>query len=106
MLGSGGDNERATDRFQALPRTHPSEPRPRSEENNAPWRRRAVECFTKLTQGASKQEHFYVLPEPAKAILEVGLASENPTTVENAKKAQDNLLRIGHLEYLELETAK
>ena len=62
-----------------------------------------VECFAKLTQGALKQQHFYLQPEPAKAILNIGLASKNPTTVENAETAQDNLLRTGHLEYLNLE---
>jgi hypothetical protein len=66
----------------------------------------AVECFAKLTQAASKERYFYLSPEPAKAILNIGLFSNNPTTVENAMKAQDNLLRMGHVEYLDLETAK
>ena len=62
-----------------------------------------VECFTKLTRGASKQQHFYLSPEPAKAILNIGLVSNNSTTVENAEEAQDNLLKMGYLEYLDLE---
>jgi len=65
-----------------------------------------VECFAKLTQAASKQTHFYILPEPAKGILNIGLTSKNPKTIENAELAQDNLLRTGHLEYLNLEAAK
>jgi len=61
-----------------------------------------MECFRKLTNAASTEEHFYLLPEPAKAILNIGFASKDPKTIEDAEKAQDNLLSSGHLEYLEL----
>jgi hypothetical protein len=65
-----------------------------------------LECFAKLTEGALSQEQFYLEPEKAKRILQVGLASKNRSTVQAAQKAQENLLRAGHSEYLHLVKAQ
>ncbi len=65
-----------------------------------------VECFAKLSARALGENYFYLQPEKAKPILRVGLASKNPKTVEAAKKAQENLLRAGHSEYLNLDDPK
>lgn len=65
-----------------------------------------VECFAKLSARALGENYFYLQPEKAKPILRTGLASKNPKTVEAAKKAQENLLRAGHSEYLNLDEPK
>jgi hypothetical protein len=65
-----------------------------------------VECFAKLSERALTENYFYLQSEKAKPILRTGLASNNLKTVEAAKKAQENLLRAGHSEYLHLDDSK
>ena len=59
-----------------------------------------VQCFASLTQAALTEEYFYIQSEKAMPILETGLRSLDGATREAAMAAQDNLLRAGHSEFL------
>ena len=62
--------------------------------------RLVVQCFASLTQAALTEEYFYVQSDKAIPILEAGLQSLDNTTREAAMAAQDNLLKAGHSEFL------
>jgi len=62
--------------------------------------RLVVQCLAKLTEAALTEEYFYVQSEQVMPILEAGLESEDNATLEAAQTAQDNLLRAGHSEFL------
>jgi hypothetical protein len=61
-----------------------------------------LECFAKLTDHVDNGESFYIQLDHAKAILKVGLQSEDPTTRSNAQRARENLLRADRFDLLEI----
>jgi hypothetical protein len=65
-----------------------------------------VACFVKLTEGLTSKGYFYLRPEDVKPILKTGLESKHEQTVEAAKLARDNLLKLGRTEYRDLDAIK
>lgn len=66
---------------------------------------KVVECFAKMTDIAFKNNstYFYIPSDDAKAILKAGLESKNEIVIENAKRAQEKLLKMGRFEFLNLD---
>ena len=64
--------------------------------------RLVVQCFASLTQAALTEEYFYIQSDKAMPILEAGLHSVDDQTREAAMVAQDNLLKAGHSEFLNI----
>ena len=62
----------------------------------------ALECFTKITNAMEQGTQMYIIADDAKAILRMGLNSEDSITRNNAKHARENLLRLGRLDYMEI----
>ncbi|MGI6302685.1 MAG: hypothetical protein ACOX52_16735 [Verrucomicrobiota bacterium] len=62
-----------------------------------------VECFAKITDALDQDTQMYISADEAKPILKVGLTAEDPLVRENAERAQENLLRLGRFDYLEVE---
>lgn len=62
-----------------------------------------VECFAKLTDSASKDKSFYIQPDKAKPILQMGLKSRNDIVRKNAERARENLLRAGRFAFLDVD---
>jgi hypothetical protein len=62
-----------------------------------------VECFAKITDAMNQDTRMYILADDAKPILKAGLAAEDPQVRENAKRARENLLRLGRFDYLDVE---
>ena len=61
-----------------------------------------VECFAKLTDAI--KSHAYGVPdETAKTIIMMGLSSNDSQVIEHAKRARDNLLRLGRFDLLQLD---
>ena len=60
-----------------------------------------VECFFKLTNDI-RNKNIYIQTEDANTILKSGLNSRDPAVSENAKRALNNLLRAGKLEFMNL----
>ena len=63
---------------------------------------KVVECFAKLTDRRG-DDNIYIRTEEAKTILKAGLASPEQDVHENAKRAHDNLLRVGRFDLLDLD---
>ncbi|WP_191905864.1 hypothetical protein [Nitrincola iocasae] len=61
-----------------------------------------VECFAKITDTMDQGTQIYILDEEAKPILKAGLKSEDQEVCNNAVRAQENLLRLGCFDYLEV----
>jgi hypothetical protein len=61
-----------------------------------------VECFHLLISNSKGKDSFYVSKEEALPILKAGLASSDETVRANALKAQDDLLRAGRFEFLDI----
>lgn len=59
-----------------------------------------LECLTKLTRSALKNQSVYFDEEHTTPILRLGLASQNEQVRQNAEEARDNLLRAGRFEFL------
>jgi hypothetical protein len=59
-----------------------------------------VQCFASLTQAALTEEYFYIQSDKALPILEAGFRSLDNTTRDAAMTAQDNLLKAGLSEFL------
>ena len=57
---------------------------------------KVVKCFAKLV--AKLQNDAYVTPEPAKRILNAGLASDEPEVRQNAERALETLLANGQFD--------
>ena len=63
---------------------------------------RVVECFAKLIGTVVRKKDFnYVQTDKAKAILRIGLYSDDATVREMAKLAHENLLKHGHSDILD-----
>ena len=63
---------------------------------------KVVQCFAKLTDGRG-DDNIYIRTGKAKTILQAGLASPEQDVHENAKRAHDNLLRVGRFDLLDLD---
>ena len=61
-----------------------------------------VECFAELTKYIGER-NIYIRTEKAKAIIQAGLASDDSTVCQNAEQAQENLLREGRFDLMELD---
>ncbi len=59
-----------------------------------------VECFTKITNSMSEGKQVFISENNAKPILDIGLNSDKPEVYKNAEQAKDNLLKLGHFEYM------
>ena len=57
---------------------------------------RVVECFAKLVE--KFESDAYVSPEPAKRILNAGMASDEPEVRQNAERAREILLASGRFD--------
>ncbi|SDH14468.1 PIN domain-containing protein [Nitrosomonas sp. Nm132] len=60
-----------------------------------------VECFAKITDWLDQNGNLYIQVDKAKPILKAGLNSGDLQIQENAKRAQENILRIGHFDFLD-----
>ena len=65
---------------------------------------KVVECFAKLTD--SIRDNIYIPTEESETILTAGINSRDAIVQKNAKRALDNLLRIGRSEFLKLKIGK
>ena len=66
---------------------------------------KVVECFAKMTDIAIKNNstYIYIPSDDAKAILKAGFGSKDEIVRENAKRAQEKLLKMGRFEFLNLD---
>lgn len=62
-----------------------------------------VECFAKITDAMDQGDHLYVSADEAKPILKAGLNAEDLQVRQNAERARENLLRIGHFDFMATE---
>ena len=62
---------------------------------------KVVECFAKITD-AIDQNNIHIQTEKARPILVSGLHNKDETVRENAKRARENLLKVGRFDVLEL----
>ncbi len=62
-----------------------------------------VECFGKMTDTVDQGSNLYVIADDAKPILKAGLNSTDSRISDNARRAQENLLRIGRFDFLEID---
>jgi hypothetical protein len=62
-----------------------------------------VECFAKITDAIDQGTQMYISANEAKPILKAGLNAEDPQVCENAKRARENLLKLGRFDYLDVE---
>ena len=62
-----------------------------------------VECFEKITKAIEQGTHLYLPVDGAKSILKFGLKSEESQVREHAKRARENLLRLGRFDFLDLD---
>ena len=63
---------------------------------------KVVECFAKLTKDIG-DNNISIFKEEATAILQAGFRSSEDSVRNNAKRAHENLLRIGRFELLDLD---
>lgn len=61
-----------------------------------------VECFSKITDAMDQGTQMYISADEAKPILKAGLTAEDLQVRENAERAQENLLRLGRFDYLDV----
>ena len=64
---------------------------------------KVVECFAKFTDCALKHKMYIVETAKARTILKAGLESSDTSVRQNAKCARENLLRVGHFDFLDME---
>lgn len=66
---------------------------------------KVVECFAKMTDIAIKNNstYFYISSDDAKPILKAGLVSKDEVVRKNSERAQENLLKMGRFEFLNLD---
>ncbi|MDP2535600.1 hypothetical protein [Alteromonas stellipolaris] len=62
----------------------------------------ALECFTKITDSMVQGSQMYIRADDAKGLMKKGLEAEDPQLRENAKRARENLLRLGRLDYMDI----
>ena len=62
-----------------------------------------VECFAKITAHMDQGALMYISAKEAKSILKAGLTDSDTKVQENSKQARENLLRLGGLEFMELD---
>jgi len=62
-----------------------------------------VECFAKITIVMNQSTQMYISANDATPILKAGLNAEDPQVREKAERARENLLRLGHFGYLDVE---
>jgi predicted nucleic acid-binding protein len=62
-----------------------------------------LECFVKITDAMDQGTQMFILADEARPILKAGLTAEDPQVRENAERAQENLLRLGRFDYLDVE---
>jgi hypothetical protein len=62
-----------------------------------------VECFVKITDDMDQGNQMYISAKEAKPTIKTGLNAEDPQVRENAERAKENLLRLGHFGYLDIE---
>jgi len=62
-----------------------------------------VECFAKNTDAMDQENHLYISVDEVKPILKAGLTADDAKVVENAAHAQENLLRIGRFDFLDID---
>ena len=68
------------------------------------YKEQVLECFAKLTEIMLLGDQMVFIPEEEiRAILKVGLASQDKEIIGHSKHALDQLLKAGHLEFLDLE---
>lgn len=60
-----------------------------------------VECFAKITAGMEPSTH--ISTETVTPILKYGLGDNDPDIRKNAEHAKENLLRLGHFKFLDIE---
>ena len=63
---------------------------------------KVVECFAKMVDAIDQNDSFYIRTDKAKPILKAGLNSEDESIRENAERAQENLLRAGRYNFLDI----
>lgn len=63
---------------------------------------KVVECFAKITDAIDQGERIYIGTDEAKAILKVGLNSEDESVRKNAERARENLLNAERYDFLDL----
>ena len=64
---------------------------------------KVIECFAKITNVAPRNNYVYIDTDKAKAILKVGLESNDESTRQHAEKARENLLRSGRFDFMQLD---
>ncbi len=64
---------------------------------------KVVECFAKFTDCALKHKMYIVETAKARTILKAGLESSDASVRQNAERARENLLRVGHFDFLDME---
>ena len=62
-----------------------------------------VECFEKITAAMDRSTPVYISANDATPILKAGLNAEDQQVCENAERAKENLLRLGHFDFLNVE---
>lgn len=66
-------------------------------------KRKVLECFAKLTEIILREQMVFIPEDEVRAILQVGLKSQDQETLGHAKHALDQLLKAGRFEFLDLE---
>ena len=64
---------------------------------------KVAECFAKFTDCALKHKIYIVETAKARTILKAGLESSDESVRQNAERARENLLRVGHFGFLDME---
>jgi len=61
-----------------------------------------LECFAKITDAMNQGTQMYIRADDAKGMMKIGLESDDSQVVENTKRARENLLRLGRLDYMDV----
>ncbi len=64
---------------------------------------KVVECLAKITDRMSSEQYVYFPKEKTMPILLAGLRSTDADVIENAERAQENLLKAHRFEFLDLK---
>ena len=62
-----------------------------------------LECFLKITKIMLQGTQIYITVDEVKSILKIGLNNEDDNIRNDAESAKDNLLKLGHFRYLDLQ---